>query len=236
MAILACAMEAQMSAAYLTETRVVVPDFPRPDTAAGRDPLGVKGVPVTYGRGEEIYGEQEPAEFVYRVVSGLVRTCKTLSDGRRQIADFLLPGDVFGLETGEEHALSAEAVGEAVVCAMRRRILVGRAGHDCELARRLWAMSLRDLNRSQAHMLLLGRKGAVERLAWFLIDMARRNPGGGELVLPMSRQDIADYLGLTIETVSRAVTQLIEDGLIRLNGCRRVTLRDRAALEAIAQA
>jgi CRP/FNR family nitrogen fixation transcriptional regulator len=229
-------MEAPMSAAYLTEARIVFPDFPRPEAAVGRDPLGMKGVRVSYGRGEEIYGEQEPAEFVYRLVSGVVRTCKNLSDGRRQIADFLLPGEVFGLETGEEHALSAEAVGDAVVCAMRRRILVERAGHDCELARRLWVMSLRDLNRSQAHMLLLGRKGALERLAWFLLDMGRRLPVGEELLLPMSRQDIADYLGLTIETVSRAITQLIEDGLIELNGCRRVTLSDRAALEALAQA
>lgn len=222
-----------MSVVYLTGAPT--PQRRRPPEAAAHDGLGAEGVQLAFARGEEIYGEQEPADFIYRVVSGAVRTCKNLSDGRRQIADFYLPGDVLGLETGEAHALSAEAVSDTAVCAMGRRAMVGRAERDCELARALWTVTLHDLARSQAHMLLLSRKGAVERLVWFLMDMAERAPPGGELVLPMARQDIADYLGLTIETVSRAMTQLLDDGLIELNGCRRVRLRDRAALAAISE-
>jgi CRP/FNR family nitrogen fixation transcriptional regulator len=224
-----------MSAAYLAEAKVVFPDFRGPSPAVLRDPL-LDGRRTAYARGEEVYGEQEPADFVYRVVSGVVRTCKTMSDGRRQIADFHLAGDVFGLESGDTHELSAEAVSDAVVAVMGRRALFGRAERDCAMAGRLWSITLHGLHRSQAHMLLLGRKGAVERLVWFLMDMAGRIPADGELVLPMSRQDIADYLGLTIETVSRAMTQLLDDGLIELNGCRRVALRDRPALEAISAA
>jgi CRP/FNR family nitrogen fixation transcriptional regulator len=85
-------------------------------------------------------------------------------------------------------------------------------------------------------MLLLGRKGAVERLAWFLMDMAQRIPADREVFLPMSRQDIADYLGLTIETVSRSMTQLQEDEVIELQGCRHVLMRNRASLEMLTAA
>lgn len=226
-----------MSAAYLIESPTVSTDLlDHHDVAVEHDPLGVRGVRMTYARGEEVYGEAEPADFLYRVVSGVVRTHKVLNDGRRQIADFYLPGEIFGLETGEEHALTAEAVGEVVVFAMRRRTLLGIAETSCDLARKLWAVTMHDLRRSQAHMLLLGRKGALERVAWFLMDMAERVPAHRDIMLPMSRQDIADYLGLTIETVSRAMTQLLDDGLIELNGCRRVALRDRPALEAISAA
>jgi CRP/FNR family nitrogen fixation transcriptional regulator len=225
-----------MTAAYIFETNTVTQEFRRPEAAVERDPLGVEGVRMAYARGEEIYGEQEPADCVYRVLSGLVRTYKILSDGRRQIADFYLPGDVFGLETGETHELSAEAVGDTVVSTMRRRTLVKQADGDCELTRKLWAVTLHDLRRAQAHMLLLGRKGAMERLVWFLMDMAQRIPAERDLILPMSRQDMADYLGLTIETVSRTMTQLQDEQLIELHGCRRVVLRDRASLEAISEA
>lgn len=225
-----------MSVAYIIDTPVATSDFRRPETAIERDPLGLESVRMTYARGEEVYGEQEPADCVYRVVSGVVRTYKILSDGRRQIAEFYLPGDVFGLETGDDYALSAEAVCDTVVSAMRRKTLVSQSEGDCALSRKLWAVTLHDLRRSQAHMLLLGRKGALERLVWFLMDMAVRIPADTELTLPMSRQDIADYLGLTIETVSRTMTQLQDDGLIELHGCRRVVLRDREALETLSGA
>lgn len=226
-----------MSAAYIIENSSAACDLVRtPETAVEHDPLGVSGVRMTYARNEEIYGEAESADLVYRVISGVVRTYKILSDGRRQIAEFYLPGDIFGLETGEDYALSAEAVGEVVVFAMRRRALLTLVESNGDLARRLWSVTLYDLKRSQGHMLLLGRKGALERVAWFLMDLAQRFPAQRDILLPMSRQDIADYLGLTIETVSRTMTELQDQALIALNGCRHVILRDLTALEDMAAA
>jgi CRP/FNR family transcriptional regulator, nitrogen fixation regulation protein len=227
-----------MSAVHIYETptdfrgisRLVAPSAPAQDT------LGVDGVRMAYARNEEIFGEGEPADYVYRVLSGAVRTYKILNDGRRQIGEFYLPGDVFGLEAAPDHCLSAEAVGDATIFAMKRRPLFAKAAVDCETAQKLWALSLHDLQRMQDHMLLLGRKSALERLAWFLIDMAERIPAERDVILPMSRQDIADFLGLTIETVSRTMTQLQDDALISLRGCRHVVLRDRAALKDITAA
>jgi CRP/FNR family nitrogen fixation transcriptional regulator len=227
-----------MSAALAIATPIAGPGFRSvaQPLAADRDPLGVEGFRVAFARNEEIFGEQEPAEFACRVVSGAVRTYKILSDGRRQVSEFHLPGDVFGIETGADHNLSAEAVSDTVVFAMRRRCLDRAAAADGEVARRLWALTLNDLRRSQDHLLLLGRKSARERVVWFLVDMVRRIPAAIELSLPVSRQDMADYLGLTIETVSRTMTQLQDQSLIRLRGGRLLMLRDRAALELIAAA
>ena len=194
------------------------------------DPLGVEGVRITYGRNEEIFGEGEPAAYVYRVLSGVVRTYRILADGRRQIANFFLSGDVFGLQEGLEHGISAEAVGDCDVLAMRRSQLAERAASDAAVAQKLWSLTLHCLKRSEEHMLLLGRKSACERLAWFLMDMSERIPAPERVDLPMSRQDIADFLGLTIETVSRSITQLQDEAVICLAGARCVLLRDRNAL------
>jgi len=198
------------------------------------DPLGVDGVKTTYVRNEEIYGEGEPGTFVYRVLSGVARTYRILADGRRQISEFFLPGDVFGLEAGVDHSLSAEAVSDCVLVAIRRSHLAERANQDSATAQKLWSLTLHHLGRSEEHMLLLGRKNASERVAWFLLDMAKRIPAQGQVDLPMSRQDIADYLGLTIETVSRTMTQLQDDDLIALPTCRRVMLSNRMGLSHLA--
>ncbi len=194
------------------------------------DPLGVDGVKMAYARNEEIFGESEPANCVYRVMSGVVRTYRILADGRRQVAEFFLAGDIFGLEGGPDHHTSAEAVTDCEVVAIRRTHLADRAASDNVTAQKLWAMTLHYLHRSEEHMLVLGRKNAHERLAWFLIDMSERIPAPDEVYLPMSRQDIADFLGLTIETVSRTMTQLQDDGVIELPSCRRVVFKDRASL------
>ena len=198
------------------------------------DALGVDGVRMAYGRNEEIFGESEPAACVFRVLSGVVRTYRILADGRRQIAEFFLPGDVFGLESGLDHRTSAEAVCDGEVLAMRRTQLAERASADGQVAHKLWALTLHHLRRSEEHMLVLGRKNASERLAWFLLDMAERIPADDKVELPMSRQDIADYLGLTIETVSRTMTQLQDDAVIALPACRLVRLIDRHALAQLA--
>jgi CRP/FNR family transcriptional regulator, nitrogen fixation regulation protein len=169
------------------------------------------------------------------VVSGAARAVRLLADGRRQIADFYLPGDVFGVELGERRRGAAEALGETVLLVARRTSLAGRPDQGGGL----WRLALRDLQRSQEHVLTLGRRSASERLASFLIDLAERLDAPslrlGEFALPMSRQDIADYLGLTIETVSRTLTQLQADGLVRLNGVRRVRLPRPAALAELCE-
>jgi CRP/FNR family transcriptional regulator, nitrogen fixation regulation protein len=131
--------------------------LPRP-VSSKNGPLGaldLMGSQMTFGPNEEIFGENEPAECVYKVASGAVRTCKILNDGRRQIGAFYLPGDVFGLEIGKEHQFSAEAIGNAVVVVVRRSAIVSLAERDCGAARALWDCTARELHRMQEHMLLL---------------------------------------------------------------------------------
>jgi CRP-like cAMP-binding protein len=188
------------------------------------------GAAMPYARNVEIFGEDEPAEYVYQVVRGAVRTYKLLSDGRRQIGAFYLPGDVFGLEAGAQHRLTAEAVSDSSVLVMKRSAVIALAGRDANLAQELWALTARELEQVQGLMLMLGRKTAQERVAGFLLAMAARGRDTQTVELPMSRQDIADYLGLTIETVSRTIGQLEETSAIALPNSRRVVLRDRSAL------
>lgn len=189
----------------------------------------------SYAADEEIFAEGERTAFFYTVVSGAVRTCKLLSDGRRQIDAFHLPGDIFGVEAGPEHRFNAEAVTETRL-AIHRREPRALAGDDGALARAVVAAMMRGLERAQDHMMLLGRKSARERIASFMLALSERLPGqGGAIELPMSRTDMADHLGLTVETVSRTVTQLERDGLIELPPSRRtVVLRHPAALRHLA--
>ena len=191
------------------------------------------GAPIRFARNTEVYGESEPAEYFYQVVTGAVRTYKVLQDGRRQIGAFYLPGDVFGLEAGEAHAFSAEAVGDSIVRVARRSAIVALAARDGDLAADLWNLTAGGFRLAQEHMLLLGRKSAEERVVSFLLDMARRESAIEVVELPMSRQDIADYLGLTIETVSRTLTQLEDKEAIELPSSRRVLLRSRASLQLL---
>jgi CRP/FNR family transcriptional regulator, nitrogen fixation regulation protein len=195
-------------------------------------PLGLMGAVMRFARNAEIYGEDEPAEFLYQVVSGAVRTYRMLDDGRRQIIAFYLPGDIFGVEAGEVHLSSAEAVGESQIVMVKRSSLMARADHERDLAKQLWTLTVRELQRVQQHSLVL-IKSAEERVAGFLLEMASRCSGGLTVELPMSRQDIADYLGLTIETVSRTFTQLVQSGAIGLETSRRIQLRNRAALSRL---
>jgi len=205
-----------------------------PPTGAPRsaldEALRLMGALISYRRNEEIYGEDEPAEFVYLVVSGAVRTYKLLSDGRRQIAAFRLPGNIFGLEAADTHAFTAEAIADSNIIVLKRTALMALAGRDGAVARDMWTQTARDLGRVQDLLLLLGRKSARERVATFLLEMAERVADDGAIELPMSRQDIADYLGLTIETVSRTLSQMEQAATIALPSCRRIELRNRNLL------
>ena len=137
--------------------------------------IELMGAPMNFGRNAEIYGENEPADYLYKVISGTVRTYKVLTDGRRQIGAFYLPGDIFGLETGDEHTFSAEAVSDTKVLVIKRSAVVALAGRDGGVARELWALTARELRRVQDHILLLIQT-AQERVASFLLEMAARGP------------------------------------------------------------
>jgi CRP/FNR family transcriptional regulator, nitrogen fixation regulation protein len=196
------------------------------------DTLELMGALMPFARNSEIYGENEPADYLYKIVSGTVRTYKVLVDGRRQIGGFHLAGDIFGFETSEEHTFSAEAITDCKILVIKRSTVVALAARDNDIARQMWALTARELQRVQDHIMVL-IKSAQERVAGFLLEMADRVPGGGAVELPMSRQDIADYLGLTIETVSRTLTQLERTAAIELPTSRRIVLRNLSALNRL---
>ena len=185
-----------------------------------------------YNRGAEIFGEAEPAEYVYQVVEGAVRSYKLLSDGRRQIGAFHLVGDIFGLENGLAHRFTAEAIVDTTVRLAKRVSLEHVAEEDATVARDLLDMTTSNLQHAENHMLLLGRKTSLERVAAFLLEMDNRLNAAGVMALPMSRRDIADYLGLTLETVSRALSCLHEKGILGFVGQtqRQIVLLDRTEL------
>jgi CRP/FNR family nitrogen fixation transcriptional regulator len=193
------------------------------------------GVRMNFAAGEEIYAQDEDADMIYRVVRGSVRTTRLLSDGRRQIGDFYYAGDLLGLEAGPAHRFSAEALGACEILVIRKSALKLYGEDGVKIERMIWSETARELQRTQEHVMLLGRKSACEKVASFLLDMAKRFRG--EVAeLPMGRQDMADYLGLTIETVSRMVTQLQADGLVRFLGCRRFEIRNPAGLAYLVEA
>jgi CRP/FNR family nitrogen fixation transcriptional regulator len=188
-----------------------------------------------YRRGAEIFGEAEPVEYLYQVIDGAVRSYKLLSDGRRQIGAFHLAGDIFGLENGEAHRFTAEAIVDSTVRLAKRTSLANVAEQDATVARDLLNMTANNLRHAEDHMLLLGRKTALERVAAFLLEMDRRLTAAGVMALPMCRRDIADYLGLTLETVSRALSVLHDKGVLGFIGQtqRQIVLLDRPKLAQI---
>ena len=188
---------------------------------------------LTFKQGEEIYAQDEDADLIYRLVRGAARTSHLLVDGRRQIGDFYYESDVLGVEVGETHRYSAEALSDCEVLAIRRS---GSAAYDAaRYERMIWKATANELNRAQSHMLLLGRATACEKVAHFLIDIAERFRGD-LIALPMSRQDMADYLGLTIETVSRMLGRLQADGMVEFFGARNYRIRRFGALSDLAAA
>ena len=204
-------------------------------TATNADSLSqsmdLMGATMAYPRNSEIFGESEPADYLYKVISGSVRTYKILRDGRRQVGGFYLPGDIFGLEFADEHALSAEAIADTKVLVVKRTALNALAGRNASIAQQLFALTGRELHRVQDRILLL-IKSAQERVAGFLLEMAERASGSNTIELPMSRQDIADYLGLSLETVSRTLTSLETAAAIEVSTSRRIVLRNRDALRS----
>ena len=166
------------------------------------------------------------------MIEGAVRSYKLLSDGRRQIGAFHLAGDIFGLANGPVHRFTTEAIVETTVRLMKRCSLEQVAEGDAHVALDLLNMTTSNLQHAEDHMLLLGRKTSLERVAAFLLEMDRRLSAAGVMALPMCRRDIADYLGLTLETVSRALSQLHGMAIIGFVGQtqRQIMLLDRNRL------
>jgi CRP/FNR family nitrogen fixation transcriptional regulator len=186
------------------------------------------GVVSFYPTDATIYAQGDRAGHLYLVEFGTVRLSRVTSDGRRQITSFCFAGDVFGLEEGGEHEFSAESVDGAGIRALRPANVTG-------FAQSVLSVALRSFAHVQKHMLLLGRLGANERMARFLIDLMDRQQSDDDLInLPMQRNDIADYLGITFETVSRALRVLKDRGLIRLNTISQIEVLDEDGLLELA--
>lgn len=194
------------------------------------------GMKARYARNETIFSDGEDAAYSYKVVSGTVRLCKLMCDGRRQIAEFLLPGDFFGFEWLGTYSLTAEALSDVVVIRYARNRLDRLGEESRDVQRRLMALLSRDLWAAQNHLVMLGRQTAKERVASFLLSLAERSGAedGEVLDIPMGRQDIADYLGLTIETVCRAIGELKRARVLTVPNRTQIAVRSFDALRDIA--
>jgi CRP-like cAMP-binding protein len=192
------------------------------------------GTRVKVRRDEAIFWEGDASDHCYKIVAGAVRISKVLPDGRRQIADFFVAGDIMGFEPGESYDFTAEAIVDSLLLKCPRRRLDAFIADDPSAQRALLSVALDRLSAAQRQMVLLGRKSATEKVASFLSALAARSPAATELDIAMSRTDIADHLGLTIETVSRAFTKLRQQGLIALPHPQHVEILDGEALQEIA--
>lgn len=195
--------------------------------------LGLSGAVMQIAADREIYAEGDETDYFYKVTEGTVRTCRFLSDGRRQIDAFHMDGEVFGLEAGGDHRMTAEAVTDCALIAYRRRGLEAMLFQDDLLSQWFFSHAMTAMASTREHSLLLARASAVQKIAAFLQEIAQRQSSKNVVDLAMSRQDIADYLGLTIETVSRTLSHLERDKTIALPAARHVVLQDRRALQAL---
>lgn len=221
------------SLATIAAQPLVTRPQPQPKMRRELAVLDQVGVVVSFARETTVFHEGDAAEYYYKVVSGAVRSCKLLADGRRYIADFFLPGDFVGLG-GDHHLFTAEAVSDTILVRYARRSVERLIGEQPRLGKCFLAMLSEGLCSAQAQMLLLGRKTAQEKIASFLLAMAERTGAGDGAKLPMSRTDIGDYLGLTTETVSRIFTQFRHVGVIALKGLNEVHILDRGILTELA--
>jgi len=195
-------------------------------------------VVVTYAPGQEVVGEGDPTENYFVVVRGVFRAVKVTRDGRRQIFAFYMPGDMCGLEPEDVHGLTIEAVNAGTMATLTRQACRARMSRDAQFNAAVFDNVTRALTHAVDHMTMVGRSSAEERLAWFLSMLSHRGVGrrAGSIELAMQRQDIADYLGLTIETVSRTFTHLKAQGLIALPTTRRVDILRPDLLARLASA
>jgi len=185
-----------------------------------------------YRGGAKVFGEAEPADYLYQIREGAVRTCKQFSDGRRQIGAFHLPGDIFGAEDGGVHRFTAEAIVNTTVWVAKRQSLFARlAKSDIAAANNVRHLVTRTLEHVENHLLLLGRRNSLEKVVAFLLEVDRRLGQPDVMVLPMGRRDIADYLGMTLETVSRSLSVFRDERILSFRETnRKIVLHDRSKL------
>lgn len=191
-----------------------------------------------FERRQTLVSEGEPATEVFNLVEGVVRMTKLLADGRRAIVGFVYAGSFLGLSAATVYTYSAEAITPVTACHFPRRKLEAMCTEVPELEHRLRDMTGRELMAAQNQMLTLSRKSLDERVASFLVELAEQQGGAGaapeRLALPMTRSDIADYLGLTIETVSRCLTSMMRRGFIEQPDKRHIRVRDWPTLRSLA--
>jgi CRP/FNR family nitrogen fixation transcriptional regulator len=194
------------------------------------------GVRQTLPRNQTIFSEGDSTDQVYELVSGTVRLCKHTPGGRRHILDFVMPGEIFGLLEHSEHTVTAEAVGEVVLISYSRSRLDKLAAGDATVRRRILSIVSDDLLTAQQQLLILGCQDAREKMASFFLRLAGRSglKAGERLQLPMGRQDIADHLGLTIETVCRTIRALHRAGIVQVPNVHELILSNMPALRALA--
>jgi len=195
------------------------------------------GVVVNLARSNTVFSDGEDARYFYKVVEGAVRLSKIMLNGRRQIADFALPGDIFGFECGEMYGLAAESV-TPVVLIRYSRVHIERLGEEfSDVRQELMTLLRRGWTSAQAHLVMLGRQTAKERVAAFFVALSghRGVRNTQTLDLPMSRQDIADYLGLTIETVCRTLTDLKSENILSIPNRHQIVIRNLEALKSLAE-
>jgi CRP-like cAMP-binding protein len=211
-----------------------IPDIARSGQLDALIALEAIGARLRFSRNQEIYGQGESGGFWYKVISGTVRISKLRTDGRRHIAEFCFSGDGFGLESAAERSFSAEAVEDVSVMRYPRAATERLTEENPAVARLLRDMTLKSLAAAQARLTILARMTATERVASFLLELSNRNDDAKQVELPMCRSDIGDYLGITIETVCRVMSDLKRRGVIEVSA-HSITLLDRFALEAIGE-
>lgn len=199
---------------------------------AGRWRLTPPAIAVGFRNGEQIYDQDDKADRVYRVIRGTVRASRLLADGRRQVGGFYFEGDLFGVEAGDIRRYTAEALGAG--CKVAAVWPCPSTAIDADALERLISEATRqELGRAQDHTALLARTSACEKVATFLLILANRF-GPERIRLPMGRQDMADYLGITIETISRTLGRLQAEDIVEFRGCREFLVKRPGALERLA--
>jgi CRP/FNR family nitrogen fixation transcriptional regulator len=202
-----------------------------------RSALASLGTISRFDRNTTIFSEGDDAGYSYKVITGAVRLSKIMSDGRRQIAEFALSGDFFGINWLKEYALTAETLNDVTVVRFGRERLVQLGDENHEARAEIFSTLRHDLWAAQNHLVILGRQSALERVASFLVQLIERNRSINKITidLPMTRLDIADYLGLTIETVCRMLAKLKKSAIIGIPNRHTITVRNVAALRRAAQ-
>jgi CRP-like cAMP-binding protein len=193
------------------------------------------GTPLQVAQNQTIFSQGEPVNHAYKIASGVVRLCKHLPDGRRQIAQFLFPGDYFSFITIGDHGFSAEAVADLTLLSFPQKQVERLCLETPNLRVRLFELLSQRVHDIQNHLTMVGRQTAKERVAAFLLLLAERLSADGVRVsVPMNRQDIADYLSLTMETVSRTLSLLKARRIISVPDQHQLELRNIDALHALA--